>query len=106
MSFNGQDVRDDARKIVEDDGSVWDDEAVLTQINHGLQSLRNMRPDLFVGRYSGSIALANISDDVPLEDQYRPALADFLVARLSLTQDDEGSATTAAAFMKLSTGQM
>lgn len=107
MAFTGNDVRDLARDTLTDDGTSWPDAEVLRAVNAALAILRNKRPDLFFGHgWSASVALAALTDAVPLDDQFQPALADYLIGRLSAKQADELSTAISGMFLQLAGGQV
>lgn len=103
MAFTAQQVCDRARTFLNDADKVRVPDATLLQyVNDAILVLSVNRPDLFLGSYKdlpkGDLALAG---EIPLEDRFIPAVADWVVARAESIEDEYTVDGRAAAFMTL-----
>jgi len=90
MATTLQQVVDLARPTLNDDDKVrWPDAECLAYVQTGLDTVYQIRPDLFIGKFAtfDSAALA-LGDPLPIEDRYRRLLADYVISRAE-TKDDE-----------------
>ncbi len=104
MAFTVQNAADDARLTLNDAQKVrYPDTELLTYANMAYQLLRRFRPDFFVGNYSNGAlpTLLGLTDTFPVDDMYRPAIADFLIARAESKDDEHIVQQRAQAFFQL-----
>jgi hypothetical protein len=84
-----QDILDDARRPLNDaDKTRYPDVNLLAYANAGLRTLRLKRPDLFFGQYATPFTSTLVTDVLPIDDIYRPALADYVTARAESIDDE------------------
>lgn len=80
-----------ARKTLNDKDATGyrnsDPEMIAFAID-GLQTMRNMRPDLFVGRFTTAIGTLTALSAIPVDDQFFRPLVDFVIARCEMTDDE------------------
>lgn len=103
MAFTYQSIVDLARLPLNDeDKTRYPDDVLLAYANHGLLALVKRRPDLFVGNYSN---LPNgektLADAFPLGAEYVQTVADYVVARAEMADDEHVNSGRAAAFAQL-----
>jgi len=53
-----------------------------------LQFIRNVRPDLFIGRFTTPIGTLTKTSNIPLDEQYFRPVVDYVIARCE-TKDEE-----------------
>lgn len=98
MAVTIQAVIDLARNTLNDDDKVrWTDAECLSYAQNGMDSIYELRPDLFIGQFStfDSAALELVTP-LPIEERFRRQLADYIVMRCE-TKDDESVVTDRAA---------
>lgn len=80
----------------------YPDDVLLVFANQGVMTTAKRRPDLFVGQF-GSMpnGEALLTDPFPLPPEDSILVADFIVARAELTDDEHVSSGRAAAFAQL-----
>ncbi|MEO6147525.1 MAG: DUF6682 family protein, partial [Sulfuriferula sp.] len=76
-----QDILDRARQPLNDVDKVrYPDLDLLKYANTGLRMLRLKRPDLFFGQYATQFVDKVLTDTLPIDDEYGPALSDYVTA--------------------------
>lgn len=103
MATTYQAVVDLARIPLNDsDKARYSDAQLLLFANHGMLALTKRRPDLFIGQSnslpSGS---ATIEDTFPIESSYVQLVADYVVARAEMTDDEHANSGRAATYVAL-----
>lgn len=63
-----------------------------------LHFIRNVRPDLFIGRFTTPIGTLTKTSDIPLDEQYFRPVVDYVIARCE-TKDEEHVVTARAELM-------
>jgi hypothetical protein len=103
MAFTYQSVVDLARIPLNDSDAVrYPDVDLLSYANHGVLAVTKRRPDLFVGNYANlPTGEALLGDTFPLPAEYVQTLADYVVARAELADDEHTNSGRAAAFAQL-----
>jgi hypothetical protein len=100
-----QECIDIARIDLNDDDKerYRDAEHMLRHAREGVAVMLNMRPDLFFGNYDLDPYALALSDPIPFEVQYAPALQEYLVMRAQRKDDDyvnSGAVTLSAQFFE------
>lgn len=103
MAYTYQAIVDLARMPLNDEDKVrYSDAQLLKFANQGTLALSKRRPDLFVGQFhnlpTGEAALA---DFFPIEAAYAQVLADWIVARAEMADDEHANSGRAQAFVNL-----
>lgn len=102
MSRTFQQVIDRARIPLNDADKVrYTDADLLGYANDAVLLLRQKRPDLFFGSWTIPAGEYAIGANLPVEDTYFPAVADYITGRAESRDDEESMQTRAAAFMQL-----
>lgn len=103
MAFTYQSVIDLARIPLNDsDKARYSDEQLLLFANHGILTLTKRRPDLFIGQFSSlPTGEAIITDSIPTGNEYAQLLADYVVARAEMTDDEHVNSSRAIAFVNM-----
>lgn len=103
MPYTYQEVIDLGRIPLNDvDKTRYSDVQLLLFANQGMLTLTKRRPDLFIGKF-GSLpnGEATLTDPFPIETGYVQVLADYVVARAEMTDDEHANSGRAAAFVNL-----
>ena len=64
----------------------------------GLNMVKNVRPDLFLGRFGTSIGTLTTVSSLPLDEQFFRPVVDYVIARCE-TKDDEHVVSARAELM-------
>ena len=81
MGFSMQDVIDRGRDPLNDRlKKRWDDPSLLRYAVDGLLTVRQIRPDLFIGQFDLDLTALGLDDDFPL-----PARSQCRVQRVALS---------------------
>lgn len=97
-----QQVVDEARRPLNDDAKVaWEDAELLAYANRAISMLEGRRPDLFFGMYSAMPGTLGLGGTFPLENQYLPAVQDYITARAQFKDSEEAVKGAASAFYQL-----
>jgi|SRR5687768_3245367 len=107
MAYTYQTVVDLARVPLNDtDKARYSDEQLMLFANHGTLALVKRRPDLFIGQFDSlPSGEAILTDMLPTEAAYAQVLADYVVARAEMTDDEHANSGRAAAFVNLFGGE-
>jgi hypothetical protein len=96
-----QQVVDLARKDLNDaDKVAYTDPDLLEHANAGIREAYQIRPDLRLGNYATPIANKAIGEDFPLSDDYKRAVADFVIGRASAVDADHVDSGRVPAYIK------
>jgi len=89
MAYTMQQVIDRARFPLNDENKVRnpDDECLLYAID-GLLTIRDKRPDLFIGNWAVDLSALTLVSVFPLADTYAPAVQDYIIFRAELKDDE------------------
>ena len=99
-----QAVLDLARDTLNDDAKTrYTDAAALMHGNDAVREAYAIRPDLRLGGFGTAYTEATTpaTDDFPLPDQYKRAVADYIVARLEFRNATASNGSRAVASMQL-----
>lgn len=84
-----------AEVLTSADGTLNDDDRIrypdperIGFVVDALNLIRNVRPDLFVGRFTTAIGTLTTTSPIPLDEQYFRPVVDYVIARCE-TKDDE-----------------
>lgn len=93
MAYTYQKVADLARIPLNDTDKVrYSDSVLMTFANQGMLAIAKRRPDLFVGKFSSlPDGEATLADFFPIEPSYVQLLADWIVARAEMTDDEHAN---------------
>lgn len=104
-AYTMQQVLDLARESLNDDDKVrYTDVSLLKFANDGLDEIYMLRPDVFIGSFSAA-ALTDgnqrvVGDPLPVDGRLRRALADYIIARAELKDDEHVNSGRAVGLMK------
>lgn len=102
MARTFQNAIDRARiPLNDDDKDRYTDVQLLSYANDAILILRQKRPDLFFGAWTPSPTEYILSDNLPVDDRYFPAVADYVTARAETRDDEDAMQARAASFMTL-----
>lgn len=103
MTFTYQSVVDLARIPLNDsDAARYPDVDLLAYANHGMLTIAKRRPDLFIGSFANlPDGEKLLGDAFPLDAGYVQTLADYVVARAEMADDEHVNSGRAAAFAQL-----
>lgn len=97
-----QQVVDEARRPLNDDSKVaWEDAELLAYANRAISMLKGRRPDLFFGTFTALPGTLASAATFPLEDQFLPAVQDYITARAQFKDSEEAVKGAASAFYQL-----
>ena len=100
-----QGILDHARQPLNDVDKVrYPDLDLLKYANTGLRMLRLKRPDLFFGQYATPFVDLAVTDLLPIDDEYGPALSDFVTAHAETVDDEHVDSGRAAMFFQMAAG--
>lgn len=103
MAFTFQKVIDLARIPLNDEDKVrYSDAQLLMFANQGVLALIKRRPDLFTGKFNslpGGEAV--LSDFFPIDPENVQPVADWVVARAEMTDDEHANSGRSMAFVSL-----
>lgn len=107
MAYTMQRVIDDARVPLNDPSATrYPDTDLLKIANAAVLILRRRRPDLFFGRFTSLPGELTTGQNLPVDDEYFPAVVDYVVARAETRDDEEALKTRAAMFFQLFEGAL
>lgn len=90
MSVTMRDVVGSARETLNDeDADRYSDPTLFDHAVEALDELYIQRPDLFIGQlssYDGSSL--TLDNDFPIDPRYRRAVADYVIARAEMKDDE------------------
>ncbi len=103
MAFTYQSTVDLARIPVNDAGKDrYADTTLLAFANQGMLQIFKRRPDLFTGQFGNLPNGENLlTDTFPLPVEYVQTVADYVTARVEMTDDEHANSGRAAVFMQL-----
>jgi hypothetical protein len=97
-----QQLVDEARRPINDDDKIaWADDELLAYANRAISMLKSRRPDLFFGSFTALPGVLALSGTFPLEDQFLPAVVDYVTARAQFKDSEEAVKGAASAFYQL-----
>jgi len=95
-----QNVVDLARVDMNDPGKVrWSDAKLLAYGNDALQLAKVLRSDLFIGSLGTPLADLALGNTFPLPLAYRRLVADFIIGRAALKDDENAQGARAPAYL-------
>lgn len=108
MAFTYQDVVNLARIPLNDDNEArYSDEQLLMYANHGMLNAGKHRPDLFIGQFNNMPnGEALLTDAFQLGPEYAQVIADYVVTRAEMVDDEHTDSGRAEVFGKLYVGEM
>ena len=101
MAVTMQSIVDLARVDMNDPGKLrWSDAKLLAYANDALQVAREWRADLFVGSLGTPLADLLLADNCPLPPAYRRIVADFIIGRAAMKDDENAQNGRAPAYLQ------
>jgi len=95
-----QNIINDARVDLNDvAGTRYTDAQMIGYANDGVQEMYRYRPDFRLGNYSAATTTYVAGDNLPIPDQYRMLLTNYLVFRCEVRDDEYAVDGRAAAFL-------
>lgn len=93
-----QDIVDLARESLNDDEKTrWPDDECLKYAQDGLDLIYQNRPDLFITQFNTFNAeTLKLTSQNPVETRYRRTIADYIVMRCMMKDDEAVNANKAA----------
>jgi hypothetical protein len=108
-----QSIINDARVLLNDEYvdsntvTRYTEAQLLGYARQALVDARRVRPDLFLSNLTGAFPVLTATDDVPMPEEYHVCLADYVVHRAELRDDEFATDGRAAAlFQKFKAGLM
>lgn len=99
------DVLNSAKQTLNDEDQVSYTEAEkISFVVDALQSLRNMRPDLFLGTYATSIGALTTTSILPIHDQFFRPIVDYVIGRCETKDAEHITSGRAELMLKLAAG--
>ena len=88
-----QDYVTEARTLLQDSATPYryDDPSMINELNLAILEAKRLRPDLFL-TYRGKNpypTFVSLTDAVPFEDVYKPALTYYLVGKCTLRDEED-----------------
>ena len=77
----------------------------LSYVNQGLQQMRRLRPDLFIGRTTPNFQALDEAE-VALDELYRQTLLFYIVGMAQLRDEEDTTDARSAAFLNLFSSQL
>jgi hypothetical protein len=105
MSYTVQQIVDKARIPLNDADKIrYSDAEMAGYTTDAYLQLRRYRPDFFLGRWTGLPSTLALTDTFPVaQDEYIPAIADYVAARAEFKDDEAVVQQRAQAFYQLFT---
>lgn len=95
-----QNIIDNARVDLQDvAGTRYTDAQLIGYANDGIQEMYRYRPDFRLGSYTAAVTTYVAADTLPIPDQYRMLLTNYLVFRAEVRDDEYSVDGRAAAFL-------
>lgn len=95
-----QAVLDLARiELNDDDKSRWTDPVLLGYANSAIRQAFKVRPDLRLGSYATPFTDLAVGGTFPIPDDYKRAVADYIIGRAQSVENDEAEVGRSALFM-------
>lgn len=86
------------------------DDDLLEYVNDGLDHMFEVRPDLFIGAMTGASITEGhqlaLNADLPVPGRYRRVLADYVIFRAEMKDDEYAVSGRAAASLKFFEGRL
>lgn len=96
-----------ARKAVSDPSAVRDSDAeILSYAVDGLNAMKAVRPDLFLGQYGTAIESAVAGDDIPIDSQFFLPLVMFVVSRIEFKDAESADRARGELAAKIAGGML
>lgn len=99
-----------ARVLVQDRddtaGYRYEDDDFVDAINRGLLEIRRTRPDLMREYYSSGTPTVDLTDAIPIDEQYRVALLYYICGQVQLRDDENTQDARASQFLNKFTAQL
>jgi hypothetical protein len=89
----------------DDDVTRYKDPEVLGYVIDALNTIKNIRPDLFLGNY-GALSTLTIASNLPINEQFFRPLTDYVIARCELKDDEHVLNARAELMAKMTTGYL
>lgn len=102
MPLTMQNIVDRARVPLNDSAKTRHSDPRLLQFaNDAIYTLRNKRPDLFIGQFSALPSELAIGANFPLSEEYAPPVQDYVTARAEANGAEADAEGRAVLFFKL-----
>lgn len=100
------DVLSSARLTLNDVDAVrYLDAEMLGYTIDAINTIKNIRPDLFLGNY-GALATLTTSSNLPINEQFFRPVTDYVIARCELKDDEHVLDARAELMAKMTTGYL
>ncbi len=100
-------VIDSAKNTLNDKNLVYYPEPeLLGYVVDALNTVKNMRPDLFVGRFNESFSAITTASSLPLDDQFFRPVVDYVIARAETKDADHVESGRVELMARLTTGYL
>lgn len=107
MARTFQQVCNRARIPLNDaDKTRYPDTDLLAYANDAVLLLRQKRPDLFFGSWTIPTGEYALTDTVPVDDTFFPAICDYVTGRAEFRDDEDAMQQRAASFLQLFGGDL
>ncbi len=103
MAYTYQTIIDLARKPLNDTDKVrYSDAELLLFANQGILALSKRRPDLFIGQFANlPTGESELTDYFQIDPAYAQQLADWIVGRAEMADDEHANSGKAMAMVNL-----
>lgn len=99
MARTVAEVLTSARDTLNDDaGDRYTSAAMIGLVVDALNTVKNIRPDLFIGRFNVSIGTLTTASELPVDEQFFRPIVDYVISRCE-TKDDEAVLAARAELM-------
>lgn len=107
MARTVADVIASARPTLNDaDGVRYTDPELVGFVTDALYTIKNGRPDLFLGFFGTPLSSLSTTSDIPLDDQFFRPIVDYVIFRCETKDDEHVVAGRAELMAKLAIGFM
>lgn len=107
MARTFQQACDRARLPLNDADKIrYPDADLLGYANDAVLLVRKRRPDLFFGAWTIPPNPYLLSDNIPLDDTYFPAICDYITGRAEFRDDESAMQERAAVFIQMFGGEI
>lgn len=88
----------------DEDRVRYPEPAALSSVVDALNTVKNARPDLFLGQFSTSFGTLTTASALPIDDQFFRPIVDYVIARAETKDDEHVNSARADLMAKFATG--
>lgn len=94
------------QSLNDEDGTRYTEAERIGFVVDALNTVRTVRPDLFIGAFSTPIGALTTASTLPIDDQFFRAIVDYVVSRCSIKDDEAINTGRAELTAKLGAGML